>query len=114
MRNAPRPFMIGGMKNDTIAVAGPASSATWARAFAVLYDPFLWTGEQRGVRALRAELLAKARGLTVEIGSGTGLNLPHYPDAVDDLVLAEPDARMRSRLEKRVSHGRQRARVVDA
>ena len=40
----------------------------------------------------------RARGRTVEIGSGTGLNLPHYPDDLDELVLIEPDAAMRSRL----------------
>ena len=32
----------------------------------------------------------------MEIGSGTGLNLPHYPDDLDELVLIEPDAAMRS------------------
>jgi ubiquinone/menaquinone biosynthesis C-methylase UbiE len=46
--------------------------------------------------------------------AGTGLNLAHYPDAVEDLVLAEPDAAMRRRLERRVrEHGRA-ALVVDA
>jgi SAM-dependent methyltransferase len=89
-------------------------SAVWARAFSVLYDPFLWVGERAGVRALRRELLAKAHGFTVEIGSGTGLNLPHYPDELDDLVLAEPDPPMRSRLEKRRCTTSRRARVLDA
>ena len=41
---------------------------------------------------------AGARGRTVEIGSGTGLNLPYYPDDLDELVLTEPDAAMRCRL----------------
>ena len=44
--------------------------------------------------------LISGAGRTVEIGSGTGLNLPHYPDDLDELVLTEPDAAMRSRLAK--------------
>jgi hypothetical protein len=89
-------------------------SGVWARAFAVLYDPFLWVGERAGVRAQREELLSHARGCTVEIGGGTGLNLPHYPDDLDELVLVEPDAAMRVRLEKRLGRTSRRARVVDA
>jgi hypothetical protein len=68
-----------------------SGSAVWARAFAVLYDPFLWVGERAGLRAQREELLSRARGRTVEIGGGTGLNLPHYPSGLDELVLVEPD-----------------------
>jgi SAM-dependent methyltransferase len=80
----------------------------------VLYDPFLWVGERAGLRAHRKELLSRARGCTVEIGGGTGLNLPYYPDDLDELVLIEPDAAMRSRLEKRLGRSGRRARLVDA
>jgi ubiquinone/menaquinone biosynthesis C-methylase UbiE len=90
------------------------ASAAWARAFAVAYDPFLWLGERAGVRALRKELLANARGRTVDIGSGTGLNLPHYPDDLDELVLAEPDPAMRSRVEQHLVRHRRQARLIDA
>lgn len=106
--------MIAPVKDDIAPTAPSARSTVWARVFAVLYDPFLWVGERAGVRALRRELLSKARGCTVEIGSGTGLNLPHYPADLDDLVLVEPDPTMRSRLEKRLSQGGRRARLVDA
>ena len=94
----------------------PAATATtpWARVFAVLYEPFLWVGERAGLRTLRSEQLNRACGRTVEIGGGTGLNLPHYPHDLDELVLVEPDAAMRSRLERRLSHGGiPQARVVD-
>ena len=50
----------------------------------------------------------------MEIGSGTGLNVPHYPDDLDALFLIEPDAPMRSRLEKSVRRSGRRARLVDA
>jgi SAM-dependent methyltransferase len=102
------------MDNGTAQVAPSGGSLAWARAFAVLYDSFVWVGERAGMRGHRKELLGRARGYTVEIGGGTGLNLPHYPDDLDELVVAEPDAAMRSRLEKRLSRSRRRARLVDA
>jgi len=105
------------MHNDVMTVtppSPPASSAAWARAFPVLYDPVLWLGERTGMRALRRELVSNARGFTVEIGSGTGLNLPHYGDEVDELVLAEPDPAMRTRLEKRLGPSGRAAQLVDA
>jgi SAM-dependent methyltransferase len=92
----------------------PSDDSAWARAFAHLYDPFTWAGERTGLRARRKALLSGARGRTLEIGSGTGLNLPHYPDDLDDLVLAEPDAAMRARLEKRLRRSGRGARLVDA
>ena len=100
--------------DDSVTQVTPSGDPAWARAFALLYDPFTWVGERTGLRAHRRALLSRARGCTLEIGSGTGLNLPHYPDDLDDLVLAEPDAAMRSRLEKRLSRSGQRARLVDA
>ncbi len=102
------------MHDDITRSAPSEGSAAWARTFAVTYDPFLWAGERAGVRALRKELLTKARGRTVEIGAGTGLNLPHYPDDLDDLLLLEPDPAMRSRLERSLSRRGRRARLVDA
>jgi hypothetical protein len=101
------------MVNDATHGARSGGSA-WARAFALLYDPFIWVGERAGLRAHREALLSHARGCTVEIGTGTGLNLPHYPHDLDDLVLAEPDTAMRSRLEKRLSRSGRGARLVDA
>jgi len=92
----------------------PAGDSAWARAFALLYDPFVWLGERAGLRAHRRRLLIRARGRTLEIGSGTGLNLPHYPDDLTELVLAEPDAAMRARLEKRLRRSGSRARLIDA
>ena len=73
----------------------------WSRVFALAYDPFLWVGEVRGVRALRRSLLARARGRVLEIGAGTGLNLAHYPPAVAELTLTEPEEPMARRLERR-------------
>jgi ubiquinone/menaquinone biosynthesis C-methylase UbiE len=64
--------------------------------------------------AHRQKLLAQARGCTLEVGCGTGLNLVHYPDDLDELVLVEPDAPMRARLEKKLRRSDRRPRVVEA
>jgi SAM-dependent methyltransferase len=114
MRTGVLSLMIALVKIDIRDATPVRGSTGWARAFAALYDPFLWAGEQAGVRALRKELVGRARGLTVEIGSGTGLNLPYYPADLDDLVLAEPDRSMHSRLEKRLSRSGRYARLVEA
>lgn len=65
----------------------------------LVYDPFLWLGEVRGMRRLRREVLGHARGRVLELGAGTGLNVTHYPD-VERLVLTEPESGMASRLER--------------
>ena len=72
------------------------------RIFAGLYDWMLSGTERAGLRDMRAELLAGARGRTLELGAGTGLNLAHYTDAVTELVLTEPDPYMAQRLRKRL------------
>ncbi len=101
------------MQTDIRRVGSFKRWAPWARAFAALYDPFLRVGERAGLRALREELLSRAHGRTLEIGSGTGLNLDHYPGDLDDLILLEPEAEMRSRLERRLERSGRPARLVD-
>jgi SAM-dependent methyltransferase len=106
--------IVAVVQNDITRTTPSGGSAAWARAFALLYDHFLWVSEHAGLRAHRRELLSRARGCTVEIGSGTGLNLPYYGDDLDELMLIEPDAAMRLHLEKRLSRSGRRARVLDA
>jgi len=74
----------------------------WGRIFAALYEPVLRVSERNGLADLRADMLAQARGRTLELGAGTGLNLGHYSAAVTELVLTEPEAPMSAKLEKRV------------
>jgi ubiquinone/menaquinone biosynthesis C-methylase UbiE len=69
---------------------------------AAVYDRLLAANEEAGLREMRAELLASASGRTLEIGSGTGLNLDHYPGAVAELVLTEPDPHMAKRLRRKL------------
>ncbi len=105
---------VAAMTTDTLQLHPVANSRTWARVFAAIYDPSLWIGERAGMRRHRHDLLTQARGRTLEIGSGTGMNLPHYPDDVDDLVLAEPNPSMRKRLQTAVRRSEHNARVIDA
>jgi SAM-dependent methyltransferase len=86
----------------------------WARVFAAIYDPFLWLGERAGMARHRRDLLDQARGRTLEIGSGTGLNLLHYPESIAELVLAEPEASMRKRLQNALRRRERNARIIDA
>jgi ubiquinone/menaquinone biosynthesis C-methylase UbiE len=86
----------------------------WLRVLALVYDPFLWLGEIAGMRRRRRLLLRGARGHVVELGAGTGLNVAHYPDGLDGLVLAEPEPAMRRRLARRLRRHARPAQIVDA
>lgn len=55
---------------------------------------------------MRAEALSGARGRVVEIGFGSGLNLPHYPQAVQSLVAVEPNDGMHARARPRIEAAR--------
>jgi ubiquinone/menaquinone biosynthesis C-methylase UbiE len=50
----------------------------------------------------RRELLATARGDVLEIGFGTGLNLPYYPDQVRKITTVDPNMGMQRLARKRV------------
>ena len=86
----------------------------WGRIFAALYDRLMAGTEQAGLADHRRRLLRRARGRVLEIGGGTGVNLPYYGDSVDELVLAEPDEPMARRLERKVAGADLRARIVRA
>jgi ubiquinone/menaquinone biosynthesis C-methylase UbiE len=51
----------------------------------------------------RRRALEPARGETLEIGFGTGLNLPYYPEAVDRLTAIDSENMLEDRVEKRVA-----------
>jgi SAM-dependent methyltransferase len=88
--------------------------AMMRRLFAALYETVGKGSEEAGMRDERRGLLAEARGATIEIGSGTGLNVQHYPEAVTRLVLTEPDRHMRVRLGRRVEALSPAAEIVEA
>ena len=114
MRDRHRRAIVAIMTTTTDHVTPPIGAGAWGRLFAAIYNPVLWAGELVGMRSRRRDLLALARGRTVELGSGTGLNLPHYPGDLDELILAEPAAPMRSRLKKAVRRSNRTATILDA
>jgi ubiquinone/menaquinone biosynthesis C-methylase UbiE len=53
--------------------------------------------------ALRSESLAQVRGEILEIGFGTGLNLPHYPRWVRRITTVDPNPGMGKRARERIA-----------
>ena len=72
------------------------------RFFALTYDRQMAKTEKAGLRAFRERLLADASGDVLEIGGGTGLNLPWYGPAITSLTITEPQPPMLRRLERTV------------
>jgi ubiquinone/menaquinone biosynthesis C-methylase UbiE len=86
----------------------------WGKIFAAGYDRFMAGTEKAGLSAHRQALLAKAAGRVLEIGAGTGANLPFYRDGVIELILSEPAEPMARRLARRLEGYAIPARVLRA
>ena len=85
------------------------------RLLAALYDRMMANTEEACLAEWRAELLGDLEGAVLEVGAGTGLNLPYYPPTITRLVASEPDPHMRRRLAERVrALGLDRVEVTDA
>ncbi len=82
--------------------------------YAATYDLLNGPAERAGLREQRHDLLTQATGATIEIGAGTGLNLPYYPPAVTRLALIEPDPHMSLRLRRRAYRLGREAEILDA
>jgi ubiquinone/menaquinone biosynthesis C-methylase UbiE len=85
--------------------------------FARLYDWMTAPAERNIFGEMRRELLSEAAGRTLDVGAGTGHNLQHYPPAVTELVLTEPDPHMAKRLREKLaaeSPPIERVSVIDA
>ena len=93
---------------------GRIYDATWGRGFSAIYDRGLKGAEEDGLREMRREVLAAARGRTIDIGAGTGFNIAQFPSQVSDLVLAEPDPHMLKRLRAKLAESGREASVVAA
>ncbi|HEU5416434.1 MAG TPA: class I SAM-dependent methyltransferase [Streptosporangiaceae bacterium] len=82
--------------------------------FAVTYDRQMARAEKAGLGGFRERLLAGLSGDVLEIGGGTGANLPCYGPEVTSLTLTEPQPPMLRRLESRVREQRPSATVLRA
>jgi SAM-dependent methyltransferase len=73
-----------------------------------LYAKFLfprvleWTLDTKVVQRERKLALASAGGVTLEIGFGTGLNLPCYPAAVTKVIGVDPERMLADRVRRRI------------
>ena len=65
-----------------------------------------WTLDTSYFHEERTKTLEPVRGSVLEIGFGTGLNLPHYPFQVTKLSVVEPERMLPSRVAKRISKAR--------
>jgi len=88
--------------------------SVWGQVFAALYDRTMHSTEKAGLRAHREALLGTASGDVLEIGGGTGANLPFYGDGVRTLTITEPDKPMLRRLERRIGELAPQARLLRA
>jgi ubiquinone/menaquinone biosynthesis C-methylase UbiE len=93
---------------------GRLYDATWGRGFSALYDRCFAATEEAGLREMRRQALAGATGRTIDVGAGTGANLGLYPEAVDELVLAEPDPHMLRQLREKVDASDHSPEIVAA
>jgi hypothetical protein len=86
----------------------------YGRFFAAMYDRIMEGTEKAMLRGRREELLATVSGRVIEIGGGTGANLPFYGKGVEELVITEPEEPMARRLEAKLSGYSLPARVLRA
>jgi len=81
---------------------------------APVWDRMISGSEEAGLRELRQGLLADASGCVLEIGAGTGANLPHYDGGIESLVLTEPQPPMLRRLQRAAHEHAPQAKVLRA
>lgn len=93
---------------------GALYDATWGRAFSALYDRILKGTEDAGMREKRREVLAQARGRTIDVGAGTGANLGLFPDGLTGITMAEPDPHMTKRLREKIAATGAEVELVEA
>src|SRR3982751_4632802 len=62
-----------------------------------------WVMNDPRMARLRREALADVGGEVLEIGFGTGLNLPHYPEHVRRIITVDPNPGMSRIAQKRIA-----------
>lgn len=81
--------------------------------FPTLYDFFMKPLEKRKFISIRSQLLAKASGKVLELGSGTGINFPLYRD-VQSVIAIEPNPYMSDRATENKAHANVPVEIVQA
>jgi ubiquinone/menaquinone biosynthesis C-methylase UbiE len=83
------------------------------RLFAATYDPLMKLADRGFLGELRDRQLARSVGDVLEIGAGTGLNVPRYRTPTR-VVLTEPAPEMVARLRARLSQAQVPMTVEEA
>lgn len=77
-------------------MTGMSSSDIPHPRFARMYMRCAGGAEDRGAREHRRRLLRGLGGVVVELGAGNGLNFPHYPPEVTEVIAIEPEPTLRA------------------
>lgn len=85
------------------------SHPRFARAFARVAPEM----DRRGAAEHRRELLRRAAGVVVEVGSGAGSNFAHYPPDVERVIALEPDPYLRGLSTEAAARASVRVEVID-
>lgn len=97
-------------RQTTAATATPSRRALWRRyVHPRLLDLVMDTEETRGIRG---RVCAPRSGEVLEVGLGTGLNLPALPDAVTRLLAVDPLHRAMERASDRVADSHAELRLI--
>jgi ubiquinone/menaquinone biosynthesis C-methylase UbiE len=68
---------------------------------------------EKGIGAHRQTLVNGLSGRVIEVGAGNGLNFPHYPATVTEVIAVEPESRLRSIAEAYAARTAVSIKVVD-
>jgi ubiquinone/menaquinone biosynthesis C-methylase UbiE len=77
-----------------------------------MYQRTAKAADRRGANEHRRRLLEHLTGSVVELGSGQGLNFPHYPDTVTEVIAIEPEPTLRARAIEAAASARVPVRVL--
>ncbi|HEY2697832.1 MAG TPA: class I SAM-dependent methyltransferase [Pseudonocardiaceae bacterium] len=80
--------------------------------FARCYQRISRVVDRNGGAQDRVRLLAGLTGRVVEIGAGNGLNFPHYPTGVQEVIAVEPEDHLRALAERAAAAAPVPIRVV--
>lgn len=80
--------------------------------FARMYLKAAGNAERRGATEHRRRLLHGLSGTVVEVGAGHGLNFPHYPAEVTEVIAIEPEPTLRASATEAAADAPVRVRVL--